>query len=244
MDSGYYAACAGFKAQSQALEVLANNLANLNVNGYRGQQPTFRSLMANSRGEWLGPLNQVINNFNVLGGTRVDMSTGNFEQTGNPLDLAIEGKGFFAIQTQSGTLYTRNGNFRVSPDGKLVTGEGDIVLGDQGTITVPSGTVNVGSDGTISVNGAVSGKVRLVELVPGASLTPEGNANYSVADGAVQPATSSRVRQGTLEASNVNPVAGMVSLILVQRNAEMIQRALSTFYSEFNRIAANDLPRV
>ena len=93
-------------------------------------------------------------------------------------------------------------------------------------------------------NGAVAGKLRLVEFAPGTMPTPEGGSYYSAPDAGVQPATSSRVRQGSLESSNVNPVAAMVSLILVQRNAEMMQRALTSFYSDFNKIAANDLPRV
>src|SRR5215470_3634064 len=130
VDSGYYAACAGLRSQTQALEVVANDLANLNTSGYRGQQPTFRSLLAG--GESANPLNRAINDFNITGGTRLDLSTGSLERTGNPLDLAIEGQGFFAVQTRAGILYTRNGAFQVSASGELVTGEGDPVLGEQG----------------------------------------------------------------------------------------------------------------
>src|SRR5271163_3392968 len=112
LNSGYYAACAGLQAQTQALEVIANNLANINTTGYRGQQPLFRSLLASSSGEFNDPLNQAINNFSALGGSRADLTPGNLQSTGNPLDLAVEGSGFFAIQTPAGTLYTRNGNFQ------------------------------------------------------------------------------------------------------------------------------------
>ena len=149
MDSGYYAACAGLRAQTQALEVVANNLANINTGGYRGQQPTFHSLLVNASGAAANPLNRAINNFNVLGGTRLDLSQGNLDRTGNSLDLAIEGSGFFAVQTPAGTLYTRKGNFQVSPNGQLTTSGGDQVLGTEGPITLPSGTITISPDGTL-----------------------------------------------------------------------------------------------
>jgi flagellar basal-body rod protein FlgF len=244
MDSGYYAACAGLRAQTQALEVIANNLANINTGGYRGQQPTFHSLLANATGAGSNPLNRAINNFNVLGGTRMDLSQGNLERTGNPLDVAIEGAGFFAVQTPAGTLYTRKGNFQVSASGQLTTSGGDQVLGTEGPITLPSGTITISPDGTLSVNGAVAATLRVVEFTPGTSPTPVGPASYSVPSRALQPATGSNVRQGMLESSNVNSVTAAVDLILVQRHAEMLQRALSAFYSDFNRMATDELPRV
>jgi len=121
LNSGYYAACAGLRTQTQALEFIANNLANINTAGYRGQQPTFRSLFAGARNATANPLSQAINDFNVLGGTRLDLSMGNMQPTGNPLDVALEGDGFFAVQTAAGTMYTRNGSFQVSANGQLIT---------------------------------------------------------------------------------------------------------------------------
>lgn len=244
MDSGYYAACAGLRTQTQALDVVANNLANLNTTGYRGQQPTFRSLLASAHGEWLDPLNRVINDFNILGGTRLDLSQGSLEQTGNSLDLALEGKGFFVVQSQAGTLYTRNGSFQASPQRQLVTSEGDPVLGEQGAITLPSGVVSISADGTLSVDGAVAGKLRVVEFAPDSNLVPVGSSNYSSPDGAAVPAATTSVRQGMLESANVSPVAAVVQLLSLQRRAEMLGRALSSFDSNFNKIAVEDLPRV
>lgn len=243
MNSGYYAACAGLRAQAQALELVANDLANLNTTGYRGQQPTFRSLLAAAWGA-ANPLNRAINDFNVLGGTRLDLSVGNLQRTGNPLDLGIEGEGFFVVRTAGGTLYTRNGNFRVSARGQLITADGDLVLGEQGPIVVPSGEVAISADGTLSVNGAVAEKLRVVEFPPETALLPEGTSYYSAPDGAARPATRSYVRQGMLESSNVNSLMAVVSLISMQRHAEMLQRALSAFHGDFNRITTQDLPRV
>ena len=244
MGSGYYAACAGLAAQTQALELVANNLANLGTAGFRGQQATFRSLVAGGSGVASNPLNAAVNNFGVLGGSRVDRSSGNLVTTGNPLDLAIAGAGFFAVKTGAGTLYTRNGGFHVTPGGQLVTGQGDAVLGDQGPITLPNGAVAVSGDGTISVDGNVVATLRLAEFAPDTSLHAEGNALYSAPPGSALPPAASSIRQGMIEDSNVSPVEGVVQLINIQRNAEMMQRALTLFDSQFNQVAVQDLPRV
>jgi flagellar basal-body rod protein FlgF/flagellar basal-body rod protein FlgG len=245
VDSGYYAACAGLRARTQALELISNNLANLNTAGFRAQDATFRSLLAGSSRAGASALNRVINDFGVLGGSRVDLRSGSMESTGNPLDMALEGEGFFAVQTHEQTLYTRNGSFRLSPSRQLITSEGDPVLGEQGPIVIPSGQVSVGTDGTISVDGAVAGKLRLVSFARGTSLRAVGNTYFEAPhDAATLPAANVAMRQGMLEGSNVNPVSSVVNLITVQREAEMLQRALSTYYSEFDHIAASDLPRV
>ena len=244
MGSGYYAACAGLAAQAQALELVANNLANLGTAGFRGQQATFRSLVAGSGWVASNPLNAAVNDFGVLGGSRVDRTSGNLITTGNPLDLAVAGGGFFEVQTDAGTVYTRNGGFHLTPAGKLVTGQGDAVLGQQGSITLPNGAVAVSGDGTISVEGNVVATIRLSEFAPDTSLTALGNALYSAPVGSALPPAASTIRQGMIEDSNVSPVEGVVQLISIQRNAEMMQRALTLFDSQFNQVAAQDLPRV
>ncbi len=245
MDSGFYAACAGLRAQSQALEVAAHNLANLNTAGFRGQQTTFQSLMAVSRPTVPNVLNLATNNFGVLEGTHLDMTAGNLEATGNPLDVGIEGDGFFVIQAKGGTRYTRNGSFQVSSSGQLVTAAGDPVLGANGAISVPTGAVSIASDGTLSVNGAVAGSIRLAEFAPGTTLTSEGETLIAAApEGSAKPAQQSTLRQGALESSNVNSISSVVTLLGVQRQAEMLQRAMSLFDTEFNRIASIDLAKV
>jgi flagellar basal-body rod protein FlgF/flagellar basal-body rod protein FlgG len=245
LESGYYAACAGLRSQAQALEFIANNLANLNTTGFRGQQPTFRAFLAGASQVAANPLNRAINDFSLVGGTRLDLAPGNLQSTGNPFDVAIEGSGFFAVQTSAGTIYTRNGNFHVSNAGQLLSSQGDPVLGDDGlAITVPSGPAAISGDGTISVNGAIAGRLRVVDFPANTWLTPQGNSYYIGPDSNAQPAANAVLREGMLEASNVNPVLGMVNLISVQRHAEMMQRALSAYYNEFDRVATNDLPRV
>ena len=253
VDSGFYAACAGLKAQSQALEVVAHNLANLNTAGFHGDQATFQSLLAVSRpaapNVLSNVLNSATNNFGVLEGTHMDMTAGNLETTGNPLDVGIEGSGFFVIQTARGTRYTRNGSFQVSNSGVLVTKAGDPVLGDpalgaKGVINVPAGPVSIASDGTLSVKGAVAGSIGLVEFAPGTKLTPEGESLLAAPEASAKPSTKPALRQGVIETSNVNSISSVVTLIGVQRQAEMLQRAMTLFDNEFNRIASTDLAKV
>ena len=243
MDSGFYAACAGLRAQSQALDLIAANVANVSTGGYRAQQPTFRTVLAGATQLAAYPLNRAINNFGVLAGTRLDLSSASMEPTGSELDLAVEGDGFFAVQTAAGVRYTRNGNFRLSPKRELMTAAGDAVMGEQGPLRLPAGPVSISTDGSISVNGALAGKLRVVEFAPETQLAPEGESYYR-ADGAGLTATHSRLRQGMLESSNVNPLQAAANLITAQRQAEMMQRTLSIFHSEFNRISATELSRV
>lgn len=243
MDSGYYAACSALKTQSNALDIVANNVANTSTAGFRAQIPSFAALVAQSGARQSG-WERLTNEFSMLEGSRLDFAEGNLEHTGNPLDLAIEGPGFFAVQTKAGILYTRNGSFRVSAAGQLVTSAGDPVLGVGGPITIPEGEVAMSQDGTVSVNGAVAGKLRISEFAVDARLDPAGGSYYSAPDKSAKPALASSVRAGTIESSNVSPVAAMVALISAQRSAEMMQRAMSAFYSDFNRIAADDLPRI
>ena len=176
----------------------------------------------------------------MLSGSRLDLKSGSVVATGNPLDVAIAGSGFFSVQAAQGIRYTRDGSFHVTSGGLLVTGQGDTVLGEQGPVTVPNGAVAISSDGTISVNGSVVDKLRLAEFPPGAM----GNATYSAPAGAGVAAVDSSVRQGMLEGSNVSATESVVQLLTVQRNAEMLGRAFSALDGQLNQIAVQDLPKV
>jgi flagellar basal-body rod protein FlgF len=183
-------------------------------------------------------------NYGVLGETTLDMSQGAFQKTGNDLDLALQGPGFFVVQTKNGPVYTRNGAFQVSSKGQLITAAGDLVVGDKGAITMLPGPVSTSADGTISSNGAVTGRLKLVEFRPGTALKSSGGSYYTAPANTPVVATNSAVEQGELESSNVNPVSGMVELISAQRSDEMMQRAFSMFNSEIDKTATQDLPKV
>jgi flagellar basal-body rod protein FlgF/flagellar basal-body rod protein FlgG len=244
MDSGFYAACTGLLSQTDALELTANNLANLNTPGYKGQLEFYRSLDASMANHHLSLLNQAVNDYGVLGGSAVDLKTGEFQKTGNDLDLAMEGSGFFVVKTPAGIRYTRNGNFHTDAAGNLLTGTGDAVMGDQGPVQLPGGTISISSDGTISQGGAVVANLQLVSFTPGTSLSAEGNSYYQAPAKSEQPADDPRLSQGMLESSNMNPVSGTISLMTLQRHAQLLEQALSIFHSVFNAAPAQDLARV
>jgi flagellar basal-body rod protein FlgF/flagellar basal-body rod protein FlgG len=244
MDSGYYAACTALVSRTQALDTIANNLANASTVGYRAQHNIFSSVLAEAGTTPNSPLNQAINNYGILSGTTMDDSQGAMQKTGNSLDVAIQGEGYFAVQTPNGTMYTRNGSFQVSARGQLTTSAGDAVLGASGPITMPPGEVSISPDGTISSNGAVAGKLKLVQFKPGTTLTGAGESYYSAPPNTEIAATGATINQGMLESSNVNPVSSMVELITAQRSAEMMQRALTMFSSEMDKTATQELPKV
>src|SRR5258708_7542147 len=225
MESGYYAACAGLIARTNALEVAANNLANINSTGYKAQREYFSSLVADAAAN-SNPLNRAVNDFGVLGGAKVDLAPGNMDRTANDLDLAIEGGGFFEIQTAHGKRYTRDGSFKLSADRQLQTQSGDPVLSAQGQpIQLPAGKVSISADGTASVDNSVVAKIGMVEF-QGATMVPEGAANFIAQGGTTKPATNSSVRQGMLESANLSAVSASVGLISVQRYADMLFRTL------------------
>jgi flagellar basal-body rod protein FlgF/flagellar basal-body rod protein FlgG len=244
MDSGYYAACTALMSRTEALDTIANNLANANTTGYRAQKNQFSSVLAAAENAPGSAVNQAINNYGILSGTTLDQTQGALQKTGNDLDLAIQGPGYFVVQTANGPMYTRNGSFQVSSKGQLITSAGDPVMGDKGPISVPPGTVSISPDGTISSNGAVAGNLKLVQFAAGTQLTSAGETYYTAPAKSETAATDSTVKQGMLESSNVNPVSSMVELITAQRSAEMMQRALSLYNSEMDKTATQELPKV
>jgi flagellar basal-body rod protein FlgF len=245
MDSGYYAAMTGLVARTQALDTAASNLANAQTPGYRAEREYFRSAL-------LGPdafdsqLGETVNNYGLLGGDRLSMAQGQLQHTGNPLDLAIEGQGFFMVQTANGPRYTRDGSFHRAANGQLMTGAGEPVLSSAGQpIAIPPGEVSVGADGVISVAGGVVATVGVFAFPAGTELTPEG-ANRYVAPQGEKPvaAQGATVRQGEIEGANQDVIQGSLDLVMMQRQAEMMQKALTVFHTEFNKFATEDLPKV
>lgn len=246
MDSGFYAASTALMARTATLDTIANNLANASTVGFRAERDVFSSVLANAGTTSTSALDPVINSYGIMSGTMSDVKQGALQKTGNPLDLAIEGPGYFTVQTANGPMYTRDGGFQMSSGGQLVDGAGNAVLGDTGQpITLPPGVVTISPDGTISSSGALAGKLKIVEFPPGTELSNVGNTDFTPPPN-VQPtaATNSSVRQGSLESSNVNPVSSMIQLVEAQRSAEMMQRALTMFNSEMDKTASQDLPKV
>lgn len=244
MSSGYYAAFSGLLARSEALDSAASNLSNSGTKGFRAEREFFRSAV-------MGPdalnsqLNRTVNDFGVLGGNQLDLGQGPLVPTGNPLDVAIEGQGFFAIRTKSGIRYTRDGQFRTTADGSLVTVQGEPVLNlVNQPIRIPSGDITISSEGLISVGGAVVSNLGVFTFPAANSLAPEGTNRYVPVDGAAAKPSASSIRQGSLEGANQDVIQGTLQLILVQRQAEMMQKALTIFNNDFDKTASEELPKV
>jgi flagellar basal-body rod protein FlgF len=251
MDSGLYAAYTGLLARTQALDTAANNLANAGTTGFRAQRDSFRGVLANgfsydqqASGQPGSQVGDTVNSFGVLGGSAVDLGQGPMVSTGNALDLGLNGSGFFAIQTANGVRYTRDGSFMKSADGQVQTQQGEPVLDAQmQPMTVPNGTIEVSADGSLSADGAVVDQVGIFN-VPAGSLTIEGNNRFVAAAGATATAGDATVRQGAVEGSNQDAVHGTMQLMLVQRQAEMMQKALTIFNTDFDKTASEELPKV
>ncbi len=250
MDSGLYAAYSGLLARTQALDLAANNLANAGTNGFRAERETFRGVMVDATSQTASQVGGAINSFGVLGASSLSSAQGQISPTSNPLDLAIQGSAYFAIQTSNGVRYTRDGSFQVSAAGELTTKAGAAVLDASGkTIAVPTGTVKVGNDGSISVTtpegSAVVGKVGLMDLGTNGAEDAEGAGIYKPVDGVTPvPATDSSIQSGALESANQDTIHGTMQLMLMQRQAEMMQKAISVFDNNFDKTATEELSRV
>ena len=260
MDSGIYAAYTGLLARTQALDTAANNLANAGTNGFRAARESFSGVLVNglsptglgseaTAADGASQVGNTINGFGVLGGTSADFGQGPLVSTSNPLDLALSGQGFFTIKTSQGVRYTRDGSFLKSPSGQLTTKQGEPVLDQKGKpISLPAGTIAVGPDGTISVTtdtgGGVVGILGLVNFASPASLTAEGANRYLAAPGTKPTPSTALVQQGSVESSNQDTVHGTMQLVLIQRQAEMMQKALTVFNTDFDKTAVEQLGRV
>lgn len=244
MDSGYYAAMTGLIARNQALDTAAGNLANAQTPGYRAERDFFRSILLDPDAP-NSQLGSIVNNYGLLGGDVLNLAQGSLQETGNPLDLALQGSGFFAVQSTRGVRYTRDGSFHRSSKGLVVTQADEPVLSSSGQpIALPPGPISVGSNGVLSVSGGAVSTIGVFAFSSDTALTPEGANRYIAPGGVKSTQGDALVRQGALEASNQDVVQGTLELIQVQRQAEMMQKALTVFHNDFNKFATEDLPRV
>ena len=242
-----HTAATGMMAEQTHIDVISQNMANVQTTGYRRLHAEFRDLVytemrtpgtRTAQGQVV-PTGVMIGSGTRLAATEMSMTEGTLDQTGNPLDLAIEGNGFFQIRRPDGSLaYTRNGNFALDPEGRLVTSDGMQV---EPPITVPQGVtaVNVGADGTVSVTMPTSGetqdvgRIELASFPNATGLEPLGRNMYraTTASGpglVAQPGNEGlgTLAQGMLEGSNVEVVTEMIDLISSQRAYELNNRVV------------------
>jgi flagellar basal-body rod protein FlgG len=232
MSGGMYLAAAGAMVQQMRLEVLANNIANINTNGYKGEQTIFRVAeeTAEPAEEPATGETQSLSPYAPPFETRIDFSQGALRETGNPLDVAINGKGFFAIQTPDGVQYTRQGSFSLNDESVLVTPDGYPVLGEGGEITIEQGKVEVDFQGGIFVNGDEVGRLQLTDFEDPNTLQKAGNGRFLQTDQTIvgQPPEDTTLSQGYLETANVNAIMAMTEMIETSRAFEAYQKVIQT----------------
>jgi flagellar basal-body rod protein FlgG len=159
----------------------------------------------------------------------IDFSQGALQKTGNPLDVAINGDGFFGIRTPDGIQYTRQGNFTLNTDGVLVTQDGYPVLGQGGEITLDKGTVAIDAQGRVSVNGDDMDQLRITDFSNPETLKKVGNGRFAASDSTTaQSAANPDLREGYLETSNVNPVRSMTEMIETARAFQAYQKVIQS----------------
>jgi len=240
MDPIAVTAASGLRSRIQSLDMLANNLANATTAGYKLDRE-FYSVFGEEDGS-------------MGGGTKLpmidkhwtDFTQGTLDPTGNPLDLALSGKGFFAVNGSSGPLYTRNGSFRVSPKGVLTAADGLPVRGAKGApIKVqPGAAIEINADGTVSQSGQPVGRLEITDFKDPSVLTKMGNSYFRADPSAPKsiPAGTS-VAQGRLESSNVIAAESAVRLVGVMRHFEMLQKAI-TISTDMGKKSVEEVARI
>lgn len=249
MDGALWVAKTGLEGQQARMTEISNNLANVNTTGFKTGRVNFEDLLYQTVVQPGGPTSTQTNNpTGLMMGTGVrivstekDFSEGSLTQTNNPLDIAINGRGFIQVMRPDGTLaYTRDGSLKMDSQGELVTNRGYLI---QPGITLPSNTqsVTIGTDGTISamVPGQAApqqvGSLTLADFVNAPGLQPIGQNLYVETASSGPPQTGTpgvngigTIEQGSLEASNVNVASELVNMIETQRAYEMNSKAIQT----------------
>ncbi len=242
MFSGIYSAASAMETLVRQQETISHNLANANTNGFRrmllvvGQQPQSAGYGRNQ----------------IVQGTEVvDFSPGSIRSTDRPLDLAIDGDGFFVVQPPSQdnaaplTLYTRDGNFNINENRQLTTAEGAIVLGDGQPIEIPQGSdlqqLVVNRDGTMWLGSNQMGRIDVVKFDDNSSLRPVGASMFAAGPQLQSTPAEAGVIQGSLESANTSAIGEMIQMIAGMRSFEAAQRSIRAIdealqqYTTFDR---------
>jgi len=244
MVNGIYTGRNGMMLLQEMVDNTTNNLANATTTGFK------KSLMSS-----IAEVNNKRNNENLLyhdeshwmADNRIDFEQGSLVDTGNPMDVAIEGKGFFQVETPDGVRYSRTGSLTRNGMGEVTTLQGFKVLDSSGSpIQAEGAAFSVSSNGNVQVDGQSVGKIAVVNFENPQELQRVGQNSYKLPEGSEQVALPSEdftLRQGYIEASNVNVVESMVELIRFQRNYEMDQKAVQS-EDETLQKAVNEIGRI
>jgi flagellar basal-body rod protein FlgF len=228
MDNAIYVGLSRQMLLQRELDIVANNLANVDTTGFK-----FESMLANTDEVTMPTPGQAPTpvDFVAAAGVARDYTQGSLTQTGSPLDVAIDGKGFFTISTAAGPRYTRDGRFKLDPTGRLVTMSGDPVQGDGGDIVLDpkKGAVSIAANGDLSQAGQAVGKLQVVTFDSLAALSKDGSNQFrNDSNLTPTPSTTAELKQGMLEGSNVQPVTQITRLIEINRAYDAIASMMAS----------------
>ena len=255
MNRAIYPILSGALAQEREMQVFANNMANVNTAGFKQDGQTFKSVIARAQaampvfahpvgfGQQIGdrPAGAAERVFVSPHAVRTSFEAGRIRITGNPLDTAIQGSGFFEVKTPQGVRYTRSGMFSLDSQRRLVTNLGYPVMGTKGEIKIPPGTVQVNAQGGIDVDGRPVAILKLMDFP--VDHMPQKQFEGLFASDSAQPAKNPQVQGGHIEESNVNSIGEMVKMIQGMRNYESSQKLIQTL-DHMAEVSIQDVGRV
>ena len=237
MISGLYVGASSLVSQGDCQDVIAKNLANVNTVGYKKSVPVFQAYLFDMQN---GDVKSKQGTGNKLSKDATDFSSGSLEYTGNDLDMAIKGDGFFSVQTENGVRYTRKGQFTLTHDRKVVTQEGWSLMGNGGEIHVPRGaqSITVKANGGFSVDGKEIDKVKVVNIPNVADLESVGGCLYKLSDRSPEPAvsTTAEVAHQQVEKANVIAVDEMVNMIANMRSYQSSSKITEAINKSLEKI--------
>ena len=238
MPGGAYSALSGMRTRLDELDRLAADLANVSTVGYKTERSAKR---ASERDEFATALESAVDV--AMAGRKIDFRPGLIASTGRDLDVAIDGSGFFVVQTPAGERYTRNGSFSRRADGTLTTSTGDPVIGENGEIRLPNVPISISDSGTMTSGTTVVGQLQVVQFASEADLIRESGAMFRALTGATPEPAEIRLVTGSIEQSNVNMVDRMAKLTELSRNFEQLNKSINVLMTELDARAISELVR-
>ncbi len=234
MIDGIESASSGLDAYANVQETITRNLANANTVGFKKNMISFKTIMTGAEGAQTSTLQTDYG---------IDYSHGSLTHTSNTFDIAIDGDGFFTVETANGMRYTRNGRFQLSNTGEIVTDTGAKVQGQGGSIIIPKGggEILIDKKGIIKINGKETGRLLITNFSDLTKLAPTGNSTFAAPLDAIDDSGDKKfnVAQGYLESSNVSVVTEMVDMITNMRSYEASNNVIKTFSDLMERLISN-----
>jgi flagellar basal body rod protein FlgG len=235
----HYIALSGLRARIDELDRLASDIANVGTAGYKGERDTTAAALRPSFDQ---TLQSAIDT--TFGGRRLDVTDGALATTGRPLDVALDGEGFFVIETPAGPRYTRNGHFTLDAERRLVTESGALVQGTSGPITLgDDGEIRIDADGTVWTGTTKAGRIAVVTFADPGALVRDQGAGLRADGQTAAPVTTPVLRGGALEQSNVSVADRLAQLTTVSRGFEALQKAISMLMNDVDGRAIDQLGR-